>query len=550
QAPAHSTALEATDLQPASDGALDSLNAGAALAKAAEAGDKSMELKIDSEISAAPVVPIERKTSGVTQDRQARLRARLQNASKRMAESKRLETSGDVRGNGIRRSSTMAAMHLANESEPQPERSPEQQKLPAIRLAAGLKDKKPLSEPRAGDSVPGLAPRLQAFIAPPIRVLIVEDNLINRNIMMRFLRHMNVLFDVATNGEEAINMWTKAAEETRVNDKGAAVVGRGPYHIVFMDIQMPIMDGITATKLIRRLEREKRIGVWVSTGSVASMAVDCVAESDVALRQPSYSTGSLQMPGEGSYSHRTVRWTPFRAKDQLAGLSAGAQGHLPVSGVPQTAPATACGRPMAPLPVVKEGGSEASIRSSRGLTVHTEQSHKPAARDGQPSEEDEAREAVDLACLISPDSLDTEAVKQVAMFPDSVHKRGAASNASFASDQRKRLATKLQLPQRAVTCAEVAQHSSHLDSALDRLQSSPRISSAQIKSPVIIVALTASSLQSDRRAALAAGCNDFLTKPVSLSWLKNKIMEWGCMQALIDHDGWRKWRSTQTMARP
>ncbi|KAJ2461959.1 response regulator Mcs4, partial [Coemansia sp. RSA 2322] len=55
---------------------------------------------------------------------------------------------------------------------------------------------------------------------------------------------------------------------------------------------------------------------------------------------------------------------------------------------------------------------------------------------------------------------------------------------------------------------------------------------------------------SDRRAALAAGCNDFLTKPVSLSWLKNKIMEWGCMQALIDHDGWRKWRSTQTMARP
>ena len=32
------------------------------------------------------------------------------------------------------------------------------------------------------------------------------------------------------------------------------------------------------------------------------------------------------------------------------------------------------------------------------------------------------------------------------------------------------------------------------------------------KSPVIIVALTASSLQSDRHEALAAGCNDFLTK--------------------------------------
>src|ERR1043165_672740 len=37
--------------------------------------------------------------------------------------------------------------------------------------------------------------------------------------------------------------------------------------------------------------------------------------------------------------------------------------------------------------------------------------------------------------------------------------------------------------------------------------------------PVIILALTASSLSSDRQNALAAGCNDFLTKQVSLVWL-------------------------------
>lgn len=62
------------------------------------------------------------------------------------------------------------------------------------------------------------------------------------------------------------------------------------------------------------------------------------------------------------------------------------------------------------------------------------------------------------------------------------------------------------------------------------------------RSPVIIVALTASELESDRHAALAAGCNDFLTKPISLEWLEKKIIEWGCMQALIDFEGWRRWK--------
>uniref|UniRef100_A0A0W0FIB4 Response regulatory domain-containing protein n=1 Tax=Moniliophthora roreri TaxID=221103 RepID=A0A0W0FIB4_MONRR len=175
-------------------------------------------------------------------------------------------------------------------------------------------------------------PPADPTVVPPISVLIVDDNPINRNVLSTFMRKKKIKYDVASNGKEAVEKWRS-----------------GQFHLILMDIVMPVMDGIDATIEIRRIEKQNAN-----------------------------------------------------------------------AGFPPSTPAR---------------------------------------------ELDEAR-----AVQGPPTPSDT-----------------SETTRSTASPYR---------------------------------------------SSVIIVALTASSSQADRIKALAAGCNDFLTKPVYLEWLNNKLIEWGSIKAL------------------
>jgi two-component system sensor histidine kinase/response regulator len=90
---------------------------------------------------------------------------------------------------------------------------------------------------------PVIEQRTDVAATAPRRVLLTEDNLVNAKLAKRLLERLGCRVDVASNGHEALTM-----------------VQSIPFEILFMDCQMPEMDGFEATRAIREWESSSHIG--------------------------------------------------------------------------------------------------------------------------------------------------------------------------------------------------------------------------------------------------------------------------------------------------
>ena len=107
---------------------------------------------------------------------------------------------------------------------------------------------------------------------PAVRVLVVDDSRTNQALVVERLTRAGISAHPASNGRDAVE-----------------AAGRGGFDAILMDIQMPEMDGLQATRLIRAVEspdhRVPIVGMTAHTG--ATIRLECVdADMDLVLHKP------------------------------------------------------------------------------------------------------------------------------------------------------------------------------------------------------------------------------------------------------------------------
>ena len=89
------------------------------------------------------------------------------------------------------------------------------------------------------------------------KILLAEDNKTNQEIILGLLENSGIEIDIANNGQEAVNLAQKNS-----------------YELILMDLQMPIMDGYEATKIIRETQKGKDIPIIALTANAMKEDVE------------------------------------------------------------------------------------------------------------------------------------------------------------------------------------------------------------------------------------------------------------------------------------
>jgi CheY-like chemotaxis protein/HPt (histidine-containing phosphotransfer) domain-containing protein len=192
----------------------------------------------------------------------------------------------------------------------------------------------------------------------PLRILLVDDNAINQKVAVRILQQLGYTPEVAGNGREALDM-----------------IDKQPFDFVFMDVMMPEMDGLEATRVLRKRQVAGGHPHYLSRIIVCAMTAHAMAGD----REKCIASGMDDYLAK-----------PVRPKDVRDMLERWGGKILPGGAKPAAAPAqNSCAEPPVDMDRMNDltDGNNDSLREL--VEMYLKQTHKQfdqiqaAIRDGQ-----------------------------------------------------------------------------------------------------------------------------------------------------------------------
>ncbi len=182
----------------------------------------------------------------------------------------------------------------------------------------------------------------------PLRVLLCDDNAINQKVALRILQQLGYEPDLTANGREALD-----------------ALERKPYDLIFMDVMMPEMDGLEATRTIRDLQQSSESANFKSRIVIVAMT----AQAMQGDREKCIAAGM------DDYLSKPIRPKDVRAVIERWSSQIGSPASVPPAAPPATPPATVAPLVAETLPVEMDrlmdlgGGDMESLRELVDLYI-------------------------------------------------------------------------------------------------------------------------------------------------------------------------------------